>query len=140
INGVAGVKRCLPSGRAERVAPAIAGVRDRIPDLEHLILSNEIIQARTGGVGVLPRALAAGYGVSGPVARASGLDLDLRRDEPYLAYDELFAPGGPGRVVTRTEGDSLARLQVMAEQVHVSLDLAAFCLDRLRSLPPGPIN
>ena len=140
FNRVGGLKEDLPAGWTQRVADAIAAVRRRMPDLEHLILGNEIIRARTRGVGVLPKALAAGYGVSGPVARAGGLDLDLRRDEPYLAYDELFAPGGPGRVVTRTEGDSLARLEVLAEQVHVSLDLAAFCLDRLRSLPQGPVN
>ena len=80
------------------------------------------------------------YGVSGPIARASGVDLDLRRDEPYLAYAELFAPGGPGRVVTRTAGDCLARLEVLLEQVHVSLDLAEACIDRLGSLPRGPVN
>ena len=43
-------------------------------------------------------------------------------------------------MVTRTEGDCLARFQVLLEQVHVSLDLAEACVDRLRSLPPGPIN
>jgi NADH-quinone oxidoreductase subunit D len=140
FNRVGGLKEDLPAGWMQRVAAAITAVRRRMPDLENLILGNEIIRARTRGVGVLPRGLAAGYGVSGPVARASGLDLDLRRDEPYLAYDELFAAGGPGRVVTRAEGDCLARLEVLAEQVHVSLDLAEVCLDRLRSLPQGPIN
>jgi NADH-quinone oxidoreductase subunit D len=66
--------------------------------------------------------------------------MDLRRDEPYLAYGELFADGGPGRVVTRTAGDCLARLEVLIEQTHVALDLAEACLDRLVQLPPGPIN
>ncbi len=92
------------------------------------------------GVGVLPRELAAAYGVSGPIGRASGLDVDLRRDDPYLAYGELFGPGGPGRVVTRTGGDCLDRLEVLIEQVHVSLDLAVACADELRALPRGPIN
>ena len=77
---------------------------------------------------------------SGPIARASGVDLDLRRDAPYLAYDELFDEGGPGRVVLRSAGDSLARLEVLLEQTHVSLDLADACVDRLRSLERGPIN
>jgi len=88
---------------------------------------------------VTPETIAA-YGVSGPIARAAGVDMDLRRDEPYLAYGELFADGGPGRVVTRTAGDCLARLEVLLEQVHVSLDLAEACLDRLRTLPQGPVN
>jgi NADH-quinone oxidoreductase subunit D len=78
--------------------------------------------------------------VSGPIARASGLDVDLRRDTPYLAYDQVFSSGGPGRVVTRTQGDSLARLEVLLEQVHVSLDIAQHCVGVLGSLPQGPIN
>ncbi|MGB5936225.1 MAG: NADH-quinone oxidoreductase subunit D, partial [Ornithinimicrobium sp.] len=78
--------------------------------------------------------------VSGPIARASGVDLDLRRDDPYLAYGELFAPGGPGRVVTREAGDAKARLEVLLEQVQVSLDLATRCVEVIRDLPDGPIN
>jgi NADH-quinone oxidoreductase subunit D len=140
FNRVGGLKDDLPAGWTARVRDAIAAVRRGLPDLENLIVGNEIVRARTAGVGVLSRELAAAYGVSGPIARASGLDIDLRRDEPYLAYGELFAPGGPGRVVTRSSGDCLARLEVLVEQVHVSLDLADACVDRLRSLPRGPVN
>jgi NADH-quinone oxidoreductase subunit D len=140
FNRVGGLKEDLPAGWLNRVLGTAASVRRRLPRLEAMIVGNEILQARTRGVGVLDRATAAAYGVSGPVARASGLDLDLRRDEPYLAYGELFSPDGPGRVVTRTEGDCLARFEVLMEQVHVSLDLIEACVDRLRSLPPGPIN
>jgi NADH-quinone oxidoreductase subunit D len=140
FNRVGGLKEDLPAGWLGRVSKAVAAVRRRLPDLEALLVGNEILHARTRGVGVLTRELAAAYGTSGPVARASGVDLDLRRDEPYLAYGSLFAPGGPGRVVTRTEGDALARLQCLLEQVRVSLDLADACVDTLRSLPQGPIN
>jgi NADH-quinone oxidoreductase subunit D len=140
FNRVGGLKEDLPAGWLNRVLATTASVRQRLPRLEALIIGNEILQARTRGVGVLDRTTAAAYGVSGPVARASGLDLDLRRDEPYLAYGELFTPDGPGRVVTRTEGDCLARFEVLMEQVHVSLDLIEACVDRLHSLPPGPIN
>jgi NADH-quinone oxidoreductase subunit D len=140
FNRVGGLKEDLPAGWLGRVLGATASVRRRLPRLEAMIIGNEILQARTRGVGVLDRPTAAEFGVSGPVARASGLDLDLRRDEPYLAYGELFAPDGPGRVVTRTEGDCLARFEVLMEQVHVSLDLVEACVDRLRSLPPGPMN
>jgi NADH-quinone oxidoreductase subunit D len=140
FNRVGGLKEDLPAGWLSRVLSTTASVRKRLPRLEAMIIGNEILQARTRGVGVLDRPTAAAYGVSGPVARASGLDLDLRRDEPYLAYGELFSPEGPGRVVTRAEGDCLARFEVLMEQVHVSLDLVEACVDRLRSLPPGPIN
>jgi NADH-quinone oxidoreductase subunit D len=140
FNRVGGLKEDLPAGWLGRVYAAIRAVRRRMPDLERLLVGNEILEARTVGVGVLPRHVAAAYGVSGPIARASGLDVDLRRDAPYLAYDELFAPSGPGRVVTRESGDSLARLEVLIEQTHVSLDLAEACVSRLGSLPTGPVN
>ncbi len=140
FNRVGGLKDDLPVGWLDRVDVAVAQVRRKMADIEALVAGNEIVHARTRGVGVLTADLAHAYGVSGPIARASGVDLDLRRDEPYLAYGELFAGGGPGRVVTRSAGDCLARLQVLIEQVHVSLDLAAACTDRLRGLPRGPVN
>lgn len=140
FNRVGGLKEDLPAGWIGRAVAAIAAVRARMPELENLLVGNEILRARTVGVGVLSRELVAAYGVSGPIGRASGLDVDLRRDDPYLAYAELFAPGGPGRVVTRPGGDCLDRLEVLIEQVHVSLDLALACADRLRALPRGPIN
>lgn len=140
FNRVGGLKDDLPQGWLGRVEDAIAAVRGRMPDLESLIVGNEILAARTRGVGVLPPALAHAYGVSGPIARASGVDVDLRRDAPYLAYDELFADGGPGRVVLRSAGDCQARLEVLLEQTHVSLDLAQACVEQLGTLPRGLVN
>ncbi|WP_411282900.1 NADH-quinone oxidoreductase subunit D [Lapillicoccus sp.] len=140
FNRVGGLKEDLPAGWLGRVDHAINAVRARLPDLRNMLVGNEILNARTRGVGVLSPDLVHAYGVSGPIARASGVDVDLRRDAPYLAYGELFADGGPGRVVTRTEGDCLARLEVLLEQTDVSLDLARACLERLRALPRGPIN
>jgi NADH-quinone oxidoreductase subunit D len=135
FNRVGGLKEELPAGWLGRVRRAVADVRRGVKDIENLIRGNEIFHARTRGVGVLPAATAAAYGVSGPIARASGLDVDLRRDEPYLAYGELEVP-----VVTRTAGDCLSRFECLLDQVWVSLDLAETCADRLAALPPGPIN
>ncbi len=140
FNQVGGLKADLPAGWLGRAESAIKAVRDRMPDIAGLLVGNEIIQARAKGVGILTRDMALAHGVSGPIARASGLDMDLRRDEPYLAYGELFVDGGPGRVVTRTDGDALARLECLLEQVYVSLDLAEHCLGVLGSLPQGPVN
>jgi NADH-quinone oxidoreductase subunit D len=140
IARVGGLREDIPEGWLDRVDAAIAAVRRRLPDLQAMLVGNEILQARTVGVGVLDADVARAFGVSGPIARASGLDVDLRRDEPYLAYAELFAEGGPGRVVTRTAGDCHARLEVLLEQVEVSLELAERCTAVLRELPAGPIN
>ena len=140
FNRVGGLKEDVPAGWLGRVDHAVRAVRGRLPDLESMLVGNEILNARTRGVGVLDPATVHSYGVSGPIARASGVDVDLRRDQPYLAYAALFGPGGPGRVVTRTAGDCLSRLEVLLEQVHVSLDLVEHCLSVLGSLPAGPVN
>ncbi|HEY5246920.1 MAG TPA: NADH-quinone oxidoreductase subunit D [Dermatophilaceae bacterium] len=139
-NQVGGLRMDLPAGWLGRTDAAIQKVRSQLPNLESLLNGNEIIHARAHGVGILTPEIIAAYGVSGPIARAAGVDMDLRRDEPYLAYGELFVEGGPGRVVTRTAGDALARLECLLEQIHVSLDLAEHCLGVLGSLPQGPVN
>jgi NADH-quinone oxidoreductase subunit D len=140
FNRVGGLKEDLPAGWTDRVRAAVDAVGRGVDDIERLILGNEIFRARTRGVGLLAPELVSQYGVSGPIARATGVDFDLRRDEPYLAYGHLFQPGGPGRVVTRTEGDCLARFECLLEQVRVSLVLAGACPDRMAQLPAGPIN
>jgi NADH-quinone oxidoreductase subunit D len=133
-NRVGGLKEEVPAGWTTRARAAIDQVRRRMPDLDNLIRRNEIFLARTVGVGVLSAADAAAYGASGPVARASGLDFDLRRDEPYLAYGSLDIP-----VVTRTTGDCHARFEVLLDQVYASLDIAQTCLDEVDKLT-GPVN
>jgi NADH-quinone oxidoreductase subunit D len=135
FNRVGGLKEELPAGWTARARTAVSDVRARMGDIDDIIMGNEIFRARTRGVGVLTQEQILQYGVSGPIARASGLDFDLRRDEPYLAYGDLDV-----RVVTRSEGDCLARFECLLDQVHASLDLADACLDRLAELPPGPIN
>jgi NADH-quinone oxidoreductase subunit D len=134
FNRVGGLKEEVPAGWTTRARAAIDAVRYRLPDLDRLIRSNETFLARTAGIGVLTAEQAAGYGASGPVARASGLDFDLRRDEPYLAYGDLTVP-----VVTRTTGDCQARFECLLDQIYVSLDLAQACLDRVDHLT-GPVN
>jgi NADH-quinone oxidoreductase subunit D len=137
FNRVGGLKEDLPAGWYGRARDAVARTRRRMETFDTLVLGNEIFRGRTRGVGVLTPADVHAFGVSGPIARASGVDFDLRRDEPYLAYGEL---ADVLRVPTRAEGDCLARFEVLLEQTHVALDLADACLDRLAELPPGPIN
>ncbi|MCX4804845.1 NADH-quinone oxidoreductase subunit D [Streptomyces sp. NPDC058682] len=137
FNRVGGLKEDLPAGWLGRARAAIADVRTRMDVYDKLVHGNEIFRARTRGVGVLSAEAVHAYGVSGPIARASGVDFDLRRDEPYLAYGELQ---DVLKVVTRTEGDCLARFECLLDQTHNALDLAVACLDRMDDLPPGPIN
>jgi NADH-quinone oxidoreductase subunit D len=139
FNRVGGLKEDMPAGWLGRCQDAVEAVRSRVPQIEDLIFGNEIFQARTQNVGVVSRELVDAYGVSGPIARASGVDFDLRRDEPYLAYEELLADGVM-RVCTRNEGDCYDRFGILLDQVQVSLDIAEACIERLRSLERGPIN
>ncbi|WP_212840029.1 NADH-quinone oxidoreductase subunit D [Catellatospora sp. IY07-71] len=134
FNRVGGLKEEVPAGWTRRAREAVDLVASRMPLLDDLIRRNDIFLARTVGVGVLTAAQAAAYGASGPVARASGLDFDLRRDEPYLAYGELDVP-----VITKTAGDCHARFEVLLDQVYASLDLVRQCLDRVDRIT-GPVN
>ncbi|MFF3767122.1 NADH-quinone oxidoreductase subunit D [Streptomyces sp. NPDC001922] len=137
FNRVGGLKEDLPAGWLGRARHAVAACRSRMDVFDRLVLGNEIFRGRTRGVGVLTPQTVHAYGVSGPIARGSGVDFDLRRDEPYLAYGELR---DVLRVATRTEGDCLARFECLLDQTHNSLELAEACLDRIEELPQGPIN
>lgn len=137
FNRVGGLKEELPAGWLGRVGAAAAQVRGDLPQIGAIVAGSEQFRGRTRDVGVLTGEQVRQFGVSGPAARASGVDFDLRRDEPYLAYAEL---AGSLRVVTRGAGDCLARFECLLDQVAVSLDLVDACASRLASLPPGPLS
>ncbi len=108
---------------------------DEFPKLHkeiHLMLSgNRIFKDRVQGVGVVSREQALSWGISGPIARASGLDLDVRRDRPYLGYDQYRF-----EVPVHPDGDSWARyLQRMAE-IEQSLEIIR---QAMATLPTGPV-
>jgi NADH-quinone oxidoreductase subunit D len=132
-NQVGGLKQEAPFGWPARVRAAVATVRAGLPRLDDLVEG----AAQLRGVGVLRREDALTHGVSGAPARASGVDLDLRRDDPYLAYGALGFGGPELPVVSRTEGDAWARTHCLLRQVHVSLDVVDACLD---DLPDGPVS
>ena len=137
FNRVGGLKEELPAGWLGRAGAAAARARAELPRIGAIVRGSERFRGRTRGVGVLSGGQVRQFGVSGPAARASGVDFDLRRDEPYLAYADL---AGTLRVVTRSEGDCLARFECLLDQVAVSLDLVDACAYRLASLPPGPLS
>ena len=129
IARIGGLAHDAPANWGEDIAAAIAMTREEIPRILEAIDS-----AIPAGVAVLPQAEAVRWSVGGPVARASGLDEDLRRDAPSLAYAEL---SDVIRVVTSTEGDARARYRVLAEQVLADLDVIAACWSRV---PEGEID
>ncbi len=110
----------------------LAGMPRVLDDMDRLMGRNRIFVDRLQGVGVLSRAEAINRSCSGPVARASGLARDLRRDEPYLAY-----PDFDFQVCCAREGDCLARYHVRMAEMWESLKILRQALD---NLPPGPVN
>jgi len=104
---------------------------ERISEYESLLTNNGLFRERTVGVGLITAAQAIALGVTGASARASGIDWDLRRDEPYADYAQYqFA------VPVRHEGDVYARYLVRVAEMRESVKIARQALDRL---PEGPI-
>lgn len=136
FNRVGGLKEDVPAGWLGRVGAAVEVLRCDLTRMGVDLLGDERFLAGTQGLGVLTPDVARSFGVSGPVARASGLDMDLRRDQPYLAYADLrFGVDFP--VTLGTAGDCLARFRCLLDQALVSLDVAQACLERM---PVGPVN
>jgi NADH-quinone oxidoreductase subunit D len=96
-----------------------------------LLNENEIFVRRMRGVGVLDRATALGYGVTGGNLRASGVPFDLRRVHTYSVYPQLDF-----NVPTRQEGDSLARYLIRVDEIRESIRIIDQCLHQM---PDGPI-
>ena len=99
------------------------------------LLDAEPVAGLTRGVAVLDQETIAQYGVSGPAARASGVDLDLRRQQPYLAYADLA-----DRIAwpASAAGDAHGRLRVLAEELIISAGLVRACAERLATVG-GPV-
>src|SRR5205807_10454113 len=117
----------------------VAKVRDFVKtfppahaDVVRLLNRNRIFIERTRDIGVLTKEEANNMSCTGPVARASGVVRDLRKDEPYLAYKDLDF-----KVVCSTGGDCLARYLVRMEEMLESVKIIHQCVE---NLPAGPIN
>ena len=100
-------------------------------DMDRLLTDNEIFIARTRGIGILSAEDAIDYGVTGPMLRASGVQQDLRKDEPYTIYDrfDFDIPIG-------TNGDSYDRYLVRLQEIRESVKIVRQALEQL---PDGPI-
>lgn len=124
-----GVKDDLPPRAAEEMRRYLKTFDRGMDDCEGLLTGNEIFRSRTRGIGLLrPRDVEA-YGATGPVARASGVDIDLRRDEPYSAYGDFDF-----RVPVGETGDTFDRYLVRVAEMRESARIA---LAALEGMPEG---
>jgi NADH-quinone oxidoreductase subunit D len=130
---IGGLKDDLPKGWISETKDAMRRIRGYCDELEDLLMGNEIFEARTRGVGVIPADVGLSYGLSGANIRASGVDWDLRRDEASpLAWKEL-----DWKVWTHPDGDSFARYWVRLQETREATMMVDQLLD---GLPSGPIQ
>ena len=127
-----GVLHDFPGGWLSTCEAYLDQLEQHIGELERLINDNEIFQVRTQGVGYLDAQQAIAYGLTGPVARASGIAWDLRVNRPSMAYREV-----PVQVQVRQEGDCYARNAVRLQEIRESIRLCRVAIDHL---PAGPIS
>lgn len=112
-----------------RVKSFIQQFKSKITELEDLVTDNIIFRNRTVGIGVLTKADAISFGCSGPVARASGVDGDVRKRFPYSGYEKLQF-----EQCIDTAGDSFARYIVRIKEMHQSIHIIEQLID---SIPEG---
>ncbi|GAB7013054.1 NADH-quinone oxidoreductase subunit D [Halolamina salina] len=128
-----GVVWDLPDPREEfldDVRAFLEGLPERLREYHSLLTENELLQMRTVDTGRLPPETAKQYGCTGPVARGSGIDYDVRRDDPYGYYDEL-----DWSVVTEDGCDNYARLLVRLRELEESATIVDQCVDLLEEWP-----
>jgi NADH-quinone oxidoreductase subunit D len=126
-----GLKEDVPRGFLPAMLASVRQVMDRMDQYYDLLVGNEIFKARTIGVGVLEPEVAYSYGVSGPIARGSNINFDVRKDEPYLIYDQLDFDVPMG-----TNGDCFDRFWVLLHEVYES---ARIIEQVIEGMPAGPI-
>jgi NADH-quinone oxidoreductase subunit D len=127
---VGGLAEDVPPGFWDECAKFVEVMPKAIDDYETLIDRNEIWLERTQGIGLLSADDAIALGQSGPVLRGSGVDWDLRRAQPYLAYDQVDF-----RVPVYAEGDVYARYRVRMEEMRESVRIVE---QAMRRMPDGP--
>jgi NADH-quinone oxidoreductase subunit D len=129
---VGGVRQDLTETATAKMRAELKTLRKRMEWYENLYYNEPSMKMRTQNVGKLSKEDALKLSVVGPVARASGVEIDVRKDDPYEAYGEI-----PLKVITRTEGDTYARLMIRLDEVTESINIIEYALDHL---PTGPFR
>jgi NADH-quinone oxidoreductase subunit D len=132
MHKVGGVRRDIEKEHVPYILKRLDELTAQIRMLKGAVLDDPVLHARLKGVGVLTKEDAVDYGALGPVARASGVDIDTRRDHPYAAYDKV-----EWNVITQNEGDVFAKAVVRILEMLESVSIIRQCLDKM---PPGPVD
>ncbi|MBI2336411.1 MAG: NADH dehydrogenase (quinone) subunit D [Deltaproteobacteria bacterium] len=128
---IGGVSRDLPENFEPTLRSVLKDLRQSIDDVSSLLQRNKIFLDRTVDIGVVSQADAISYGFTGPCLRATGVARDIRKDKPYLGYEQYDF-----EVVVGEHGDSFDRLFVRVEEMNQSIRIIEQALAKLK---PGPI-
>ena len=128
---VGGLKSDLPQGFEERCRARLKEVRKVNREVHALLTKNRIFIDRLKGIGVISQEDAIAYGITGPFLRSTGVDYDVRKDNPYLVYDRLNFDVPVGEY-----GDNYDRYLVRMEEMEQSIRIVEQCLDQM---PKGPV-
>jgi len=129
---IGGLMMDLPAGFERRCKQFLDDFPEALSTFETLVTGNTIWQSRTQGVGVMERDEAISWGLTGPCLRGSGVDLDLRRDNPYTGYETYDF-----EIPVETDCDVWARFKVRMREMYESYKICRQALERLK---PGPIK
>ncbi len=129
---VGGVRRDIKENDIPKIKLTLKELRGKLPFYRKVYEDEPTLKARMQKVGVLSREDAIKLGCVGPVARGSGLDIDVRKDEPYAAYGEI-----PFKEIVYTTGDTWARMNVRMDEVEESISIIEYAID---NLPKGPFR
>jgi NADH dehydrogenase (ubiquinone) Fe-S protein 2 len=127
-----GVSLDLPLGTLQDIHLFARQFNDRLNEMEELLTGNRIWKQRLQGVALVSAVEAQAWGFSGVMLRGSGIDYDLRRDQPYEIYDQLSFS-----VPVGTRGDCYDRYFLRIEEMRQSLSIIEQCLNKM---PAGPIK
>ncbi len=128
-----GVRRDLDEMQIKKALEGIAALKARTPYYLNIGATEPTLVARIAGVGKLPKEKALELNAAGPTTRASGVDFDVRKDDPYAGFGEHI----PFNIVTDEGGDVLARVVVRAKELMESYNICEFIL---KNLPAGEIR
>jgi NADH-quinone oxidoreductase subunit D len=128
---IGGCREDIPDEIKPKIIAELDKIATKMEMLTKAILDDPVLHARLKGIGVLKKEDAINYCVTGPTARASGVDIDVRRDDPYAAYGMLN-----WNVITQPQGDVFAKAVVRLLETFESIKIVK---EALVKLPKGPV-
>ena len=133
---VGGVSHDLPPGFIDKAKAFCKYFRPNIKEFNGLLTYNDIFIKRTANVGILPADVAIAYGCSGPMLRGSGVNFDLRRDDPYSIYNRFQWEVCVGKGEVGTVGDCWDRYMVRMREMEQSINIIEQALEQI---PEGDV-